>query len=148
MLKEYNFLHTTALYNSFNTPTMTVYQHLVNLDFVRKASSPATSFGRIPVADIRFPHLQIFYRLVHEFFRVGRLRGSSGDNHFPLFNAPNLSAGLESYKKTIDWCRCDVSLWCGLFRHTRSMTVQKRSGRLTGSWSSDPNRLLVIRSWG
>ena len=102
MLKEYNFLHTTALCNSFNTPTMTVYQHLVNLDFVRKASSPATSFGHIPVADIRFPHLQIFYRLVHEFFRVGRLRGSSGDNHFPLFNAPNLSAGLESYKKTID----------------------------------------------
>ncbi len=26
--------------------------------------------------------------------------------------------------------RCGVSLWCGLFRHTRSMTVQKRRGCL------------------
>jgi hypothetical protein len=40
--------------------------------------------------------------LPYKFFQVGRLRGSSGDNHFPLFNAPYLSAGLEAYKKTID----------------------------------------------
>ncbi len=40
--------------------------------------------------------------MAHKFFRVGRLRGSSDDNHFPLFNVPYLSAGLEAYKKTID----------------------------------------------
>jgi len=90
MLKECNFLLTTVVCNSFNTPTMTTYQHLANLDFVCDANNPATTFGRIPVTDIRFPHLQLFCRLTHEFSRVGRLRGSSGDNHFPLFNAPSL----------------------------------------------------------
>jgi len=77
MLKECNFLLTTALCNSFNLSSMTAYQHLVNLDFVLDANSPATAFGRIPVADIRFPHLQLFCRLTHEFFRVGCLRGGT-----------------------------------------------------------------------
>jgi len=102
VLKECNFILTAAICTSFNTPTMTAYQHLANLDFVLEANSPATVFGRIPNPDLRFPHLQLFPRLLHEFFRVGRLRGSSGDNHFPLFNEPNLGQGLEAYKKRVD----------------------------------------------
>jgi len=102
VLKECNYILAAALCASFNTPTMTAYQHLANLDFVLEANSPATVFGRIPNADTRFPHLQLFPKLLQEFFRVGRLRGSSGDNHFPLFNEPNLGQGLEAYKKKVD----------------------------------------------
>ena len=78
IMKECNFLLTTALCNSFNAATMQAYQHLANLDFVRDATSCESSFGRIPFADLRFPHLQLFCRLTHEFFRVGRLRGYTG----------------------------------------------------------------------
>jgi len=102
VLKECNFILTAALLASFNTPTMTAYQHLANLDFVLEPNSPATAFGRIVFPDTRFPHLQLFAKLLQEFFRVGRLRGTSGDNHFPLFNEPNLGQGLEAYKKRVD----------------------------------------------
>jgi hypothetical protein len=40
--------------------------------------------------------------LAYEFFRVGRLRGSTGDNQFPLFNSPNISGGLDAYKQSIE----------------------------------------------
>ena len=81
---------------------MTDYQHLTNLEFVSNATSLQSNFESIPLADIRYPHLQLFYRLVTEFFKNGRLRGSSSDNHFVLFNAPNLAAGLEAHKKMVD----------------------------------------------
>jgi hypothetical protein len=102
MMKDCNFVLTNALCNSFNTSNMTLYHHLTNLDFVTNANSPESNFGRIPLADIRYPHLQLFCRLATEFFKDGRLRGSSSDNNFALFNAPNLSAGLEAHKKTVD----------------------------------------------
>jgi hypothetical protein len=102
LMKQCNFLLTDALCTSFNAAGMTAYQHLVNLDFVRLANSCESSFGRIPPADIRYPHLQCFGRLAHEFFSVGRLRGSSSANFFPIFNDPDLSAGLEAYKLRID----------------------------------------------
>jgi hypothetical protein len=60
-MKDYNFLLTTVLCNSFNTETMTAYQHLNNLDFARDASRGHTNFGRIPQADTHYPHLQRFY---------------------------------------------------------------------------------------
>jgi len=102
VLKECNYVLTTALCASFNAPTMTSYQHLVNLDFVLAANSPATAFGRIINGELRWPHLQCFVKLLQEFFRVARLRGSSGDIHFPLFNEPNLGQGLEAFKKKVD----------------------------------------------
>ena len=88
--------------HSFNTANMTGYQHLTNLDFVSNATSPQSNFGCIPLADMLYPHLQLFYRLTTEFFKNGRLRESSSDNHFALFNAPNLLEGLEAHKKMVD----------------------------------------------
>jgi hypothetical protein len=83
---------------------MTAYHHLVNLDFVRSATSCETNFGRIPHADVYYPHIQLFGRLTDEYFKDGRLLGSSRDNHFALFNSPDLSGGVESYKKsTVPW---------------------------------------------
>jgi len=81
---------------------MTAYQHLPNLDFVRHASSLQSKFGRIPLPDTRYPHLQLFDRLTAEFFKVDRLRDSQSDNNIAIFNAPNLSAGLEAHKTPVD----------------------------------------------
>ena len=84
MMKDCNFLLTTVLCNSFNTDTMTTYQHLTNLDFVRNTTSCQSNFGLLPPTDIRYLHLQLFYRLTTEFFKGGRLLGSSNDNLFAL----------------------------------------------------------------
>jgi hypothetical protein len=102
MMKDCNFTLPSVFCVSFNTESMTTYQHLTNLDFVRDASSCHTNFGRITIADTRYPHLQLFCRLTTEFFQQGRLRGTSSDNHFAYFNTPNLGLGLEVHKKIID----------------------------------------------
>ena len=102
MLKDCNFQLMTALCNSFNTPGMQPFQHLTNLDFVANANSPQTNFGRIPLADTRYPHVQLFCRLAVAYFQAVRLRSSSTDTHFALYNAPNLSAGLEVHKRLVD----------------------------------------------
>ncbi len=57
LMKECNFLFTDAICTSFNTVSMTVYQHLVYLDFVRDTSRPHSTFGCIPFTDTRYPHL-------------------------------------------------------------------------------------------
>jgi len=57
LMKDCNFLLTTVLCNSFNTDTMTAYQHLANLDFVRNSTGCQSNFGRIPPGDTRYPHL-------------------------------------------------------------------------------------------
>ena len=102
IMKECNFVLANALCAALNTPNMQSFQHLTNLSFVQEANNCETSFGRIPDQHIRFPHLQLFCRLAHEFFRVGRLRGTTGDNQFTLFNAPNISGGMDAYKKSIE----------------------------------------------
>jgi hypothetical protein len=57
LMKDYNFLLTNVLCNSFNTTAMTAYQHLTNLDFVRDSTSCQSDFGCIPPADTRLLHL-------------------------------------------------------------------------------------------
>ena len=102
LMKDCNHQLASALCAAFSTPVMTAYHHLVNLDFVRSATSCETNFGHIPHADVYYPHIQLFGWLTDEYFKAGRLLGSSSDNHFALFNSPDLSAGLEAYKKSID----------------------------------------------
>jgi hypothetical protein len=46
-----------------HTPQMTAYQHLTNLDYVKNATGCQSNFGRIPLNDTRFPHVQLFCRL-------------------------------------------------------------------------------------
>jgi len=99
-MKDCNHQLASALCVAFNTPAMAAYHHLVNLDFVRAANSGETNFGRIPNADLYYPHLQLFGRLTAEYFT--RLLGSSSVNHFALFNAPALCAGLEAHKKSTE----------------------------------------------
>jgi hypothetical protein len=102
LMKDCNHQLASALCVAFNTPAMAAYHHLVNLDFVREANSGETNFGRIPNADLYYPHLQLFGRLTAEYFRAARLLGSSSVNHFALFNAPALCAGLEAHKKSTE----------------------------------------------
>jgi hypothetical protein len=102
IMKECNFVLANALCASLNAPDMQSFQHLTNLSFVQEANNCETSFGQIPDQDLRHPHLQLFCRLTHEYFRVGRLRGTTGVNQFPFFNAPNISGGIDTYKKSIE----------------------------------------------
>ena len=102
IMKDCNFVLTNALCAALNGPDMQSFRHLTNLSFVQEAMAFETSFGRIPDQDLRLPHKQLFCRLVHEFFRVGRLRGITGDHQFPLLNALNIAGGLDVYKKLID----------------------------------------------
>jgi hypothetical protein len=80
---------------------MTVYHHLVNLEFVKNTTSCETNFGRIPYADVYYPHIQLFGKLTDEYFKSGRLVGGSslGDNHFALFTSSNLVEGLRTTRK-------------------------------------------------
>ena len=102
LMKDCNYQLATALCAAFSTTAMAAYHHLVNLDFVRAATSGETNFGRIPNADVPYPHLQLFGRLTDEYFKAGRLLGSSSDNHFAIFNASDLGAGLEDHKKSTE----------------------------------------------
>ena len=80
---------------------MAAYQYLTNLDFVTDASGCKTNFDRIPQADVRFPHVQLFSKLLVEYFKVGRHLGSSNDNNFALFMSPDISEGIEAYNVLI-----------------------------------------------
>jgi hypothetical protein len=80
---------------------MAAYNHLVNLDFVRAANRGETNFGRIPQADVTYPRKQLFDRLEDEYFKAGRLHGSSSDLHFTLFNMPVVGEGLEAHAKSL-----------------------------------------------
>ena len=50
----------TLLVLWLHTPQMTAYQHLTNLDYVKNATGCQSNFGRIPLNDTRFPHVQLF----------------------------------------------------------------------------------------
>jgi hypothetical protein len=101
VMKDCNSHLTHALCQALNTIQKDVYQYLTNLDFVTDASGCRTNFGRIPQADVRFPHVQLFSKLLMEYFKVGRLLGSSNDNNFALFMSPDISEGIETYKKRV-----------------------------------------------
>jgi hypothetical protein len=60
LMKDCNFLLTTLICNSFNMDTMTVYQHMTNLDFVIDATSCQSNFVHLPPTDTRYPHLKLF----------------------------------------------------------------------------------------
>ena len=78
LMKDCNHQLTSALCASFSRPVMAAYQHLVNLDFVRS------------VVDVNYPHIQFLPTHSDEYFKTGRLLESSRDNHFALFNSPDL----------------------------------------------------------
>ena len=101
VMKDCNSHLTHALCQALNTPQMAAYQYLTNLDFVTDASGCRTNFGRIPQGDVCFPHVQFFPKLLMEYFKVGRLLGSSNDNNFVLFMSPDISEGIETYKKRV-----------------------------------------------
>jgi hypothetical protein len=69
VMKDCNFHLTYALCQALNTPQMTAHQYLTNLDFVTDASGCRTNFGRIPQADVRFPHVYLFSKLLMEYFK-------------------------------------------------------------------------------
>ena len=102
LMKDYNYQLVSVLCAAFITPAMTVYHHLVNLEFVKNTTSCETNFGRIPHTDVYYPHIQLFGKLTGEYFKVGCLLGSSSDKHFELFTSSNLTDLLESYKKSTD----------------------------------------------
>ena len=79
---------------AFSTSSMTAYQ-------VKNTTSCETNFGRIPYADVYYPHIQFFGKLTDEYFKSGRLVGSSSDNHFTLFTSPNLVEGLRTTRKRL-----------------------------------------------
>jgi hypothetical protein len=58
--------------------------------------------GRIPQADVCFPHLQLFLKLAAEFFKVGRLLGSSSDNRYAIFMSPGIHFGLVQYSEQVE----------------------------------------------
>jgi hypothetical protein len=94
----------------------------------------AIYFGRIIHADTRFPHVQLFCRLAPEFFKVGRLRGSSSDNHFALFDAPNLPAGPGPAPNVAAKLVCDEVIAARAARADRNDNRQSR--RLVPSHSA------------
>ncbi len=73
-----------ALCQTLSTPYMTAYHYLTNLDFVKDGSGCKTHFVRIPQAEVRFPHLQLFPKLTAELFKVSRLLGSSSDTRYAI----------------------------------------------------------------
>ena len=81
---------------------MAAYHYLTSLDFVKDASGDKTNFGRIPQADVRFPHLKLFPNLAVELFRVGCLLGSSSDNRYAIFKSPEIHLGFVQYTKQVD----------------------------------------------
>lgn len=90
-----------AFYTALYTPEMTAYHYLTSLDFVKDASGCKTHFGRIPPADVRFPHLQLFPKLAEELFKVVLLLGSS-NNTYTIFTSSDIHLGLVHYTTQID----------------------------------------------
>ena len=94
LMKDCNSYLTNTLCQVLATLDMTVYHYLTYLDFVKDASGCKTNFGRIPQAEVHFPHVQLFPKLAAELFKVRRLLGSSSDNHYAIF--PDIHLGLTS----------------------------------------------------
>ncbi len=73
------------------------------MDFVKDAAACRTNFGRIPHADVRFPHLQLFPKLAAELLKAGRLLGSSSDARYAIFTKPpEIHLGMVHYTTEID----------------------------------------------
>jgi hypothetical protein len=102
LMKDCNANLAAALCQALSTPDMAAYHYLTNLDFVKDASGCKTHFGRIPQAEVRFPHLQLFPKLAAELFKVGRLLGSSSDTRYAIFTSPDIHLGMVHYTKLVD----------------------------------------------
>jgi hypothetical protein len=57
LMQDCNVTLAAALCQALSTPDMAAYHYLTSLDFVKDAAGCRTNFGRIPPADVRFPHL-------------------------------------------------------------------------------------------
>jgi hypothetical protein len=69
LMKDCNATLVAALCQALSTPDMAAYHYLTTLDFVKDAAGCRTNFGRIPQAEVRFPHLQLFPKLAAELFK-------------------------------------------------------------------------------
>jgi len=96
LMKDCNTHLANATCLALSTPDMAAYHYLTSLDFVKDASGCKTNFGRIPQADVRLQHLQLFPKLAAELFKVGRLLGSS-NNTYAIFTSPEIHLGLVNY---------------------------------------------------
>jgi hypothetical protein len=110
LMKDCNANLTNALCSALSVPDKAAYLYLTSLDFVKDASGCKTHFGRIPQADVHFPHLQLFPKLAAELFKVGRLLGSS-NNTYAIFTSPDIHLGLVHYTTQIDNCFDTVSAY-------------------------------------
>jgi hypothetical protein len=90
-----------AICTAISAPDMSAYHYLTSLEFVKDASGCKTHFGRIPHADVRFPHLYHFPKLTPELFKVGRLLGSS-NNTYAILTSPEIHLSLVHYMAQID----------------------------------------------
>ena len=70
LMKDCNTHLANATCLALSTPEMDAYHYLTSLDVVKDASGCKTNFGRIPQADVRFTHLQLFPKLAAELFKV------------------------------------------------------------------------------
>jgi hypothetical protein len=101
-MKDCNATLAAALCQALSTPDMAVYHYLTNLDFFKDASGCNIHFGRIPQAEVRFPHLQLFPKLEAELFKVGRLLGTSSDARYAIFTSPEIHLGMVHYTTVVD----------------------------------------------
>ena len=103
LMQDCNATLAAALCQSLSTPDMAAYHYLTTLDFVKDAAGCRTNFGRIPHADVRFPHLQLFPKLAAELLKAGRLLGSSSDARYAIFTkTPEIHLGMVHYTTEID----------------------------------------------
>ena len=101
LMQDCNTHLANSICAALSTPEMATFHYLTQLDFVKDASGCKTNFGRIPHADVRFPHLQLFPKLAAELFKVGRLLGSS-NNTYAIFTSPDIPLGLVHYAQQVD----------------------------------------------
>ncbi len=78
LMKDCNNMLTKALCLALSTDDMSAYTHLVQLDFIKDATSAKTMFGRIPPDDVKFPHTQTFNKLLSEIYRTNSLLSNLG----------------------------------------------------------------------
>jgi hypothetical protein len=103
LMQDCNATLAAALCQSLSTPDMASYHYLTTLDFVKDAAGCRTNFGRIPGADVRFPHLQLFPKLAAELLKASRLLGSSSDARYAIFTKnPEIHLGMVHYTTEID----------------------------------------------
>ena len=102
LMKDCNSYLTKSLCQDLAVSDMVVYHYLTNLDFVKDPSGYKTNFGRIPQAEVRFPHTHLFPKLAVELFKVGCLLGSCSDHRYTIFMSPDIHLVLVHYTEQVD----------------------------------------------